>query len=354
MPTRLKLPVLISQLANGYAALMPTRIRFFALCVASFLLLNNAIASAQPTSRPNTGQAWRLQVSPTVPLDMMWIPPGSFTMGSPEGEPSSNANERPQTKVTLTKGFWLGKTIFTIGQWKAFTGRGVREQLVVKIKDDTEYDFPNRKTTIRQFMNWDPNADPGQYLANAEDDIPMYFVSWNDVMEMCNQLTEREKAAGLLPDGYEYTLPTEAQFEYATRAGTTEATYAGPLVIEGRGSPTIDKIGWYSGNSSQGYVGKGLGRGGNMGPRKVAQKLPNAWGLYDMSGNIWQWCRDYFGPYPGGELTDPTGPATGTQRVNRAGSFGSDAGAERSARRAQNPPAEASAYRGFRLALAPK
>ena len=81
--------------------------------------------------------------------------------------------------------------------------------------------------------------------------------------------------------------------------------------------------------------------------------MPNAWGLYDMYGNIWQWCRDWYGVYPGGSVPDPAGPATGAGRVNRGGSFGSAANSLRSAARAANPQPEASAYRGFRLALAP-
>jgi len=179
------------------------------------------------------------------------------------------------------------------------------------------------------------------YLANEADDLPMYFVSWEDAQEFCRRLTAIELAAGRLPKGYEYALPTEAQWEYAARGGTRTATYA-----------PLGTIAWYDDNSWQGYVGKGFKvAGGIAGPRSVAGKAPNNWGLYDMAGNVWQWCSDWYGPYPGGKLVDPTGPASGTMRVNRGGSFGSAAADERSASRAGNPPMEASAYRGFRLAL---
>ena len=203
-------------------------------------------------------------------------------------------------------------------------------------------------------MRFSREADPGKYLADEDDNLPMYFVSWNDAMEFCKKLNESEHAAGRLPNGYEYSLPTEAEWEYACRAGTTDATYVGPLVVEGRRSPVMDNIAWYDANSPDGYTGKGFNVSGHTGgPHAVAQKQANAWGLYDMSGNLLEWCRDWYGTYPGGSLTDPAGPAAGAERVNRGGSFGSGLRDERSANRAKNPPAEASAYRGFRLALCP-
>jgi sulfatase modifying factor 1 len=303
---------------------------------------------------PQQGRIWNLPISTDKTLEMIWIPAGTFTMGSPESDPMSGADERPQTNVRLTNGFWLGKTIFTIGQWKNLTGLDVRAQLIKAIHDDTLFDFGGKQQTLRAYMRFSVDADPGRYLAGENLDLPMYFVSWNDAMQLCGKLNDRERTAGRLPAGYEYNLPTEAQFEYACRAGTTDATYAGPLVMQGRSSPVLNRIAWYDANSPDGYAGKGFPVAGRTGgPHPVAQKQPNAWGLYDMTGNIWQWCRDWYGPLPGGNQTDPTGPATGSEHVNRGGSFGSGAASERSAARAKNPPAEASAYRGFRLALCP-
>jgi endo-1,4-beta-xylanase len=252
--------------------------------------------------------------------------------------------------VTLTKGFWMGRTIVTIGQWKSVMGRDVRAQLTRMLQDNTVYDIGGKNQTRRDFMGFTTN-NPGQYLANENDDLPMYFVSWQDAVEFCNVLNQRERASGHLPAGYEFNLPTEAQWEYACRARTSDATYAGPLVPD---AAILDRIAWYAGNSAEGYVGKGFNVGGRTGgPHPVAQKEPNAWGLYDMMGNIWEWCRDWYGPYPGGAVTDPVGPMTGKNRVNRGGSFGSSTRDHRSANRAKNPPLEASAYRGFRLALCP-
>ena len=291
---------------------------------------------------PQEGNAWTLVLSDGTPLKMLWIAGGTFTMGSPPSEALRASDEGPQIKVTLTRGFWLGTTVVTIAQWKAVMGMDVRGQLSKVLHDDTRYDFGGIKQTVRDYMHFSADADLDKYLNNESDDLPMYFVSWSDAMAFCRRLSARERAAGRLPRRYEYALPTEAQWEYASRAGTSSATYA----------PLLDDIAWYDANSAEGYRGKGWPvRGHNAGPHPVAQKRPNVWGLYDMSGNIWQWCRDWYAAYRGSRVSDPTGPATGTERVNRGGSFGSAAGDERSANRAKNPPAEASAFRGFRLAL---
>ncbi len=296
---------------------------------------------------PVAGAAWKLSLPENGALDLAWIPPGTFLMGSPENEPGRKADEGPVTRVTLTQGFWLGRTMVTVGQWKKVTGLDLRAQLTRRIRDDTLYELGGKKQPLRDLMHWSREADPAQYLANEDDDLPVYFVSWNDAQDFCRRLNESERAAGRLPAGYEYNLPTEAQWEYACRAGTTEATYAGPSSPE-----VLARLAWYDKTSADGYAGRRLGPT-HSGPRAVAQKEPNAWGLYDMYGNIWQWCRDWYGPYPGGSAVDPVGPASGTVRVNRGGSFGSVASAERSANRAGNPQPEASAYRGFRLALVP-
>jgi sulfatase modifying factor 1 len=291
------------------------------------------------------GRSWSVPLVDGKTLDLVWIPPGTFTMGSPATEPGRKADEDPQTHVTLTKGFWLGKTFVTVGQWKKVMNVGLRGQLAKQVNDDTLYSINGKNQTLRDLMKWSRDVDPSTYLGNEGDELPMYFVSWNDAMEFSKKLNDRERASGRLPEGYEYNLPTEAQWEYACRAGTTGATFAGP-----NSAAVLDKIAWYDQNSAAGYIGRSLGPT-RSGPREVAQKQPNPWGLYDMYGNIWQWCRDWYGPYPGGAVTDPTGPDNGAARVNRGGSFGSGINSERSACRAANPQPEASAYRGFRIAL---
>ena len=138
----------------------------------------------------------------------------------------------------------------------------------------------------------------------------MEQVSWNDAVAYCAALTTRGRNAGRIPADYEYRLPTEAEWEYACRSGTTTAFSYG-----NDNPPDYDSLthyGWYSGNS-----------GGTTHP--VGQKLPNAWGLYDMHGNVWEWCQDWYTQLlPGGSVTDPTAPRVGSNRMMRGGCWSND------------------------------
>jgi formylglycine-generating enzyme required for sulfatase activity len=239
---------------------------------------------------PSQGQGWTV---PELNLEMAYIRPGTFTMGSPASEGGRSDDESPQTQVTLTKGYWLGKTEVTQAQWEALMG-----------------------------------SNPSHFKGT---DQPVETVSWNDAMEFCRKLTERERSAGRLPEGYEYTLPTEAQWEYACRAGT-------PGQYGGDGS--LDDMGWYRRNS------------GNT-THSVGKKQANAWGLYDMHGNVWEWCLDCYGTYPGGAARDPTGPTSGVSRVLRGGCWDRDAVSCRAAGRDWFDSGISDEDLGFRLALAP-
>lgn len=318
-----------------------------------------AAAPAATETSPAAGKAWVVPLSATVSLPMSPIPAGTFNMGSPATEPGRHEDET-QHRVTLTHGYWVGETEVTVAQWRAVMGTDLRAHLAKVIADDTLYNFQGRQRTIRDFMNMNATGDIGRYLANEDATLPMYFTSWNDAMEFCAKLTETERKAGRMPAGYKYSLPTEAQWERAVRAGTLDATFAGPLPLAGNApggaAAGLDEIAWYGANSTLGYEGKSLGRT-VAGPRTAGVKKANPWGLRDMTGNLWEWCLDWYGPYlpygpyPAGDVTDPKGPENGALRVNRGGSWGSAPGSVRSANRATNPPAEASAWRGFRLAL---
>ena len=224
-----------------------------------------------------------LKLGGNIKLDMIVIKPGTFIRGYNE--------------VTLTKGFWLGKYEITQAQYEAIMGKN-------------------------------PASSYG-----VGDNYPVYYVSWNDATNFCGKLTASEKEAGRLPEGYEYTLPTEAQWEYACRAGTT-----GDYNVDG---VALSDLGWYFDNT-----------GGKTHP--VGQKKSNAWRLYDMHGNVMEWCLDWYEyNHPTLAVMDPMGPVTGSDRVLRGGYYYNTARSCRSACRRSGNPSYYFNNVGFRLALVP-
>ncbi len=241
-----------------------------------------------------------LTIDALLPVsNMVWIPSGTFLMGSPASEQGRQSDEGPQTEVTLSRGFFMSR--FEVTQ--------------------TEY--------VPVMAN-----NPSYFQGNPN--LPVEQVTWNDATNYCGKLTQAERTAGRLPAGWSYRLPTEAQWEYACRAGTTTRFYFG----DDPSYTQLTNYVWYERNSA-----------GTSHP--VGQKPPNRWGLYDMSGNVWEWCADHLGTYPGGSVTDPAGSVAGAESRPRGGSwFGYDFYCRSANRDAGNPP-----YRndfGFRVVLAPE
>lgn len=201
-------------------------------------------------------------------MKLMPIPAGTFVMGSPITEDGRQNDEGPLTTVTISKPFWMGETEVTQGQWQAVM-----------------------------------ESNPSFFKGN--DRLPVERVNWRDVVEYCEKLNELYGDS--LPLGYHYTLPTEAQWEYACRAGTQTRFYYG----DDPGYRQLKQYAWY-----------GAVSGSKTHP--VGEKLPNEWGLYDMHGNVMEWCLDWHSnSYPGGSVIDPHGPESGWARVYRGGSRGS-------------------------------
>jgi formylglycine-generating enzyme required for sulfatase activity len=232
-------------------------------------------------------------------LELVKIEPGTFLMGSPSSEAGRYDNEGPQTQVRITKEFWMGMYEVTQGQYEA--------------------------------VMW---TNPSGFKGGMN--LPVETVSWVDATNFCARLTEQERQVGRLPVGYVYRLPTEAEWEYACRAGTTTRFSYGDDPQDAR----LGEYAWYSGNS------------GNQ-THPVGAKKPNAWGLYDMHGNVWEWCLDWYVTYPGGSVTNPEGPGSGSYRVLRGGSWGNAGGYCRSAYRVSSTPGDRSNNLGFRPVLAP-
>jgi formylglycine-generating enzyme required for sulfatase activity len=222
-------------------------------------------------------------------LEMIWVKSGTFMMGSPVNEVGRWKNEIHH-QVTLTKGFYLGKYEVTQAQWGRVMGNN-------------------------------PSTFGGA-------DRPVERVSWNDAVEFCKKLTEMEKNAGRVPQGMSYQLPTEAQWEYACRAGTTTKYSWGDDI-----NPKLAN-----------YTDSGLKKA-----MAVGSYRPNPWGFYDMHGNVWEWCADWFGEYPTSSVTDPIGVASGSLRVLRGGSCHNDGTHLRSAKRSYDTPSDRFYDSGFRV-----
>ena len=237
-------------------------------------------------------------ITNSIGMKLVLIPKGTFTMGSPIEEEGAN-NDEQQHQVTVSKDYYLGVTEVTQGQYE-------------KVMGVNPSHF--QKRVIRK-------SDSSMY--------PVENVSWEGAVEFCKRLSElpEEKKAGRV-----YRLPTEAEWEYACRAGSKTAFYFGD------DSELIGAYAWHAANS-----------GGQTHP--VGEKKPNAWGLYDMHGNNWEWCSDWHGDYPEGTVTDPVGPEEGAGRVLRGGGWGDVAANCRSASREGRLPYSHCTSSGFRVSL---
>ncbi len=227
------------------------------------------------------------------------IPSGTFTMGSP------GYDTKRQHEVTLSRPYYMGVYEVTQGEWKRVMGTSISAQ-----------------------------AQQGTYskeLRGEGDRYPMYYVSWDDCQKFVDKLNAqyKEELEQKLGPGWRYRLPSEAEWEYACRGGTT-GSYGG--------TGDLDTMGWYIGNSGEKT-------------HEVGGKKPNGYGLYDMHGNVVEWCNDWYGDYPSGSVTDPPGVSSGSDRVCRGGGWIDDAAYCRSASRSVSTPANRFISLGVRLSL---
>ena len=265
------------------------------------------LAAIQQPTRWGNGTA---PPDPSIPLGpthpgqarpgLVWIAPGEFVMGSPVDEQGRDLDEGPQTRVRIRSGFWMGIHEVTQAEYQAVMG-----------------------------------DNPSRFLGDARR--PVERVRHRDAIEYCVRLTRAHLAAGVLPGGYAYRLPTEAEWEYACRAGTTTRFSHGDDLQE----HALEDYAWYGANS-------------NSSTHPVGTRRPNPWGLHDLHGNVLEWCLDGAGSgLPGGEVDDYRAPAEGLLRIARSGSWLYGARACRSANRDSYGESTRSSDLGFRVVLAP-
>jgi formylglycine-generating enzyme required for sulfatase activity len=247
-----------------------------------------------PRPSPSTENSSK-RITNSIGMEFVLIPAGSFLMGSPSNEPGRE-NDETQHQVTIGKAFYLQTTEVTQRQWKSIMGNNP------------------------------------SYFSNCGDDCPVEQVSWNDAQEFIRKLNQKEGSN-------KYRLPTEAEWEYGARAGTTTPFYTGNCISTDQAN--------YDGSNKLSGCSKGEYRQKTV---RVKSFDPNAFGLYDMDGNVWEWCQDRYGDYPSGLVTDPPGPASGQFRVLRGGSYGEGARRLRSAFRLYDRPN----YRGGSFSYDPK
>ncbi|HEY3856725.1 MAG TPA: formylglycine-generating enzyme family protein [Verrucomicrobiae bacterium] len=287
--------------------------------LTKIVLTNSTLRVIDPTLLQGSQRFYRVQTLGATPLnvpgDFVWIPPGQFLMGSPVTEQDRDPTEGPQTFVTITRGFYMCNHLVTQGEYLALMGNN-------------------------------PSAFTG------DTNRPVESTEWYGATNYCATLTQVEQSAGRLPATWCYRLPTEAEWEYACRAGTTTRFSYGD-------DPTYTQLpnyGWYDGNSystNKPPGGSYLVQGRYYTTHPVEQKMPNPWGLWDMIGEVSEWCLDWFAPYSGGTAVDPQGPVSGTERVVRGGSWLDDPDGCRSASRYGTEPETASSIYGFRVIIAP-
>jgi formylglycine-generating enzyme required for sulfatase activity len=269
-------------------------------------LVDTNVSAANP-------RYYRAVLTPST--NLVWVSAGTFTMGSSTDEGLRNPDEI-QHSVTISRGFWMEKYLVTQAQYLALVG-----------------------------VNPSFYAPSNGYPLNLSR--PVEQVSWVDATNYCALRTAQEQAAGLIPVNYAYRLPTESEWEFADRAGTTTALYLGGSLLSGQANFN----GRFGYDSTLGTITNKTGIFYNM-TTPVGNYPANPLGLYDMIGNVWEWCQDWYDAYPTASVTDPQGPVTGLERVFRGGACLLQGYYCRSAERFSSTPTNNNNDIGFRVVLA--
>ena len=292
---------------------MTPRSTFWLACSLGAALLGIVARTLVAAEAPATGDP--IQIS-GLNYALVKAPAGVAVMG--HGDASSKSDEAPATRVTITRPFWVGVTEVTVAQWRYFTA--ATGYLTAAERDGAGLHLLKDKAGPKRVgLNW---RNPGFV---QDDTHPVVGISWDDAQQFCRWLTEREKSAGRLPAGYVFSLPTEAQWEYACRAGSNDEL------------PNVAEYYWV---------------GPSLPTHPVADRKPNAWGIHDIYGYPLEWIFDWYGRYPGGEVTDYAGPASANDR-NIIRAHHEMRGQNSSRNRWSTTGANQNDWVGFRVVLAP-
>ena len=258
-----------------------------------------------------------------VTFEMIAVKGGTFTMGG-TAEQGSNAesDEKPTHSVTLSD-YYIGKFEVTVELFRTFINE--TNYRTDADKEGWSYVWTGSSWEKKNGVNWKCDAN-GKVRSSSEDNHPVIHVSWNDAKSFCEWLARKTSQT--------FRLPTEAEWEYAARGGNKSNGY------KYSGGNNIDNVAWYTSNS-----------GGKT--HQVGTKSPNELGIYDMSGNVWEWCQDWYGNYSSSSQSNPTGSSSGSSRVLRGGSWGGSAGDCRVSNRNRSNPDRRYDSHGFRLVLVP-
>ncbi|MCM1531612.1 MAG: formylglycine-generating enzyme family protein [Bacteroides sp.] len=250
--------------------------------------------------RANTPQEAFTETAFEMELEMVYVEGGRFQMGATAEQGDDVVDDEKPVRTVRLDSYYIGKHEVTQAQWISVMGTTLAQQ-----KDKANFEKP---------------------LVGEGDNYPMYYVSWNDAQKFCEMLSEKT--------GKKYVLPTEAQWEYAARGGKKSKGY------KYAGGNTISEVAWYYENSKEKT-------------HEVGTKKANELGIYDMSGNVWEWCSDWYGSYDRAGTDNPTGPKNGTSRVKRGGSWYFDVSGCRVSERSCGYSVWQNDFFGFRVAMIP-